>query len=302
LIVGVVGAGALGTVFGAALARTCDVRVLTRDTRSARAIANRGGLVVDDGPARFVHVSHEPDVFDGVDIVLLAVKTFATAEALRPLRSLHGKRTPIVSIQNGLEAVERIEFSLGHSCCIALAPTTEAARRIESGHAHHVAPGKTYAGWVEGHEGGSELDAFVEACRAGGLAIEHVQPIEPYVWAKLVASAAINLPTALAGIPNGELLERPAERERVARLAREVADVARRLGIVLPFEDAAEHALGVALATGPNRSSMLSDLEAGRPTEVEAIAGAVARHAAATGVAVPETLRARDEVRARTKA
>jgi 2-dehydropantoate 2-reductase len=302
LIVGVVGAGALGTVFGAALARTCDVRVLTRDTRTARAIANRGGLVVDDEPARFARVSHDPTVFEGVDIVLVAVKTFATTEALRPLRALLGNRTPVVSIQNGLEAAERIEFALGHGRCIALAPTTEAARRIESGHAHSVAAGKTYVGWVRGHEGGSELDGFAEACRAGGLAVEHVQPIEPYVWAKLVANVAINLPTALAGIPNGALLERPAERERASRLAREVAEVARRLGIELPFEDAAEHALGVALATGPNRSSMLADLEAGRPTEVEAIAGAVARHAAAAGVAVPETLRARDEVRARTKA
>jgi 2-dehydropantoate 2-reductase len=302
LIVGVVGAGALGTLFGAALARTCDVRVLTRDTRTARAIANRGGLVVDDETPRFVRVSEDPSVFDGVDIVLLAVKTFATAEALRPLRSQLRKHQPIVSIQNGLEAVERIEFALGHGCCIALAPTTEAARRVESGHALHVAPGTTYVGWAAGHEGGSELDAFAEAGRAAGLRVEHVQPIEPYVWAKLVASAAINLPTALAGIPNGELLERPAERERAGRLAREVADVARRLGVVLPFEDAAEHALAVALATGPNRSSMLSDLEAGRPTEIEAIAGAVARHAAALGIAVPETLRARDEVRARTKA
>jgi 2-dehydropantoate 2-reductase len=302
VIAGVIGPGALGTLFGAALAKTCDVRVLARDKRTARAIANRGGLIVGDAQPARVTVSHDPDIFDDAAIVLVAVKSFETTSALAPLRGRLIEHTPLVSLQNGIDAVERIEFALGHRCCVALAPTTEAAERIESGHARHNAAGTTYAGWAEGHEGGSELDAFVAAVRAGGLKIERVHPVEPHAWAKLVANCAINPLTALAGIRNGELLERPHERERAGRIGREVAELARRLGIALPFEDATAHVEAVALATAANRSSMLADLEAGRPTEIDAIAGSVVRRAAAAQFHVPETRRAFDEVRARERA
>ena len=302
MIVGVVGAGALGTLFGAALARTCEVRVLTHDTRSARAIANRGGLVVDDDAPRAVGVSHDPALFEQIEILLVAVKTFATIETLEPLRALLGHGTPVVSLQNGIDAVDQIDYAFEHDCCIALAPTTEAAERLEPGRARRSGSGTTYLGWADGHAGGAELEALADACRAGELAVERVQPIETYAWGKLVASAAINPLTALANVRNGELLERPGLRARAGRVAREVAGLAQRLGIALPYSDAVAYVESVARATAANRSSMLTDLLAGRPTEIEAISGAVLRRAAAAGVAVPENQRLLDEVRARAKA
>ena len=289
MIVGVVGAGALGTLFGAALARTCEVRVLTHDTRSARAIANRGGLVVDDDAPRAVRVSHDPALFEQIEILLVAVKTFATIETLEPLRALLGHGTPVVSLQNGIDAVDQIDYAFEHDCCIALAPTTEAAERLEPGRARRSGSGTTYLGWADGHAGGAELEALADACRAGELAVERVQPIETYAWGKLVASAAINPLTALANVRNGELLERPGLRARAGRVA-------------LPYSDAVAYVESVARATAANRSSMLTDLLAGRPTEIEAISGAVLRRAAAAGVAVPENQRLLDEVRARAKA
>jgi 2-dehydropantoate 2-reductase len=302
VIVGVVGAGALGTVFGAALARTAEVRVLAHDTLSARAIASRDGLVVDDEPPRQVRVSHDPAVFEGVTIVLVAVKTFATIEALEPLRAQVGHGVPVVSLQNGIDAVEQIDFAFDHERCIGLGPTTEAAELIESGRARRAASGTTHFGWAADHPGGAELDELAEACRDGGLVIERAQPIEPFVWAKLVANAAINPLTALAGVRNGELLERPDLRERARRIASEVGALAQRVGITLPFSDPVAHVESVALATAANRSSMLVDLEAHRPTEIEAISGAIVRRAASAGLPVPENLRVLDEVRARERA
>ena len=302
MIVGVAGAGAIGTIFGAALAAVHDVRVLTRDPRSARTIANRGGLVVDDGPPRAVSVSHDPDLFAGVDLVVVAVKTYATVDALEPLRDIFRHVPPVVSVQNGAEAVRQIDFALGHHCCVALAPTTEAGEALEPGVVRRVGRGETRVGWARDHANGRAVDAFVDGLVAAGMHAEHVQPIEPWVWAKLVVNAAINPVTALAGIRNGELLEHAELRERAARIAREAAAVAWAAGIALPFADPVPYVEAAARATAANRSSMLVDLEAGRPTEIESIAGAVVREAEALHLSVPENQAVLDEVRARTKA
>ena len=302
MIVGVAGAGAIGTIFGAALAAAHDVRVLTRDTLSARTIANRGGLVVDDGPPLAVSVSHDPELFTGVDLIVVAVKTYATIDALAPLRDVFRDPPPIVSVQNGVDAVRQIDFALGHHCCIGLAPTTEAGERCGPGVVRRVGRGQTRVGWARDHANGPAVDAFVDALVAAGMLAEHVQPIEPWVWAKLVVNAAINPVTALAGIRNGELLEHAELRERAARIAREAAAVAWAAGIALPFADPVPYVEAAALATAENRSSMLVDLEAGRTTEIESIAGAVVREAEALHLSVPENQAVLDEVRARTKA
>ena len=301
MIVGVVGAGAIGTLFGAALAGAHDVRVLTRDKRSARALAGRG-LIVDDDPPQAVSASHDPDVFAGVEIIVIAVKTNVTTTALAPLRDTLEGAPPLVSLQNGIEGVARIEFALGRHSAIALAPTTEGAEALEPGRARRMGRGRTRAGWAAGHANGAVLGAFVHALEAGGLMAQLATPIEPYVWAKLVANAAINPLTALAGVRNGELLARDGLRARAARIALEVAAVARASGIALPFSDPVAFVEDVALVTAANRSSMLVDLEAGRETEIDAITGALVRAAEARGVAVPENRAVLDEVRAREKA
>jgi 2-dehydropantoate 2-reductase len=70
-------------------------------------------------------------------------------------------------------------------------------------------------------------------------------------------------------------------------LAEETADVARAAGVQLPFENAAAHARAMAAVTGPNRSSMLQDVERGRPTEIGALNEAVMAEGARVGVATP---------------
>jgi 2-dehydropantoate 2-reductase len=302
LIVGLIGPGALGTLVGAALAPRASVRVLTRDPRTAREIASRGGLVVDDRAPQRVTVSADPGVLAGCEAIVVAVKAYDTVAALAACRGTAFARTPFIAFQNGLESVAQIEYALARHGGIALAATTEAAIRTAPGTVVRHGHGMTRTGWAAGHRGEDGiLRSFVRALE-GGLEMQLVDPVEPYVWAKLVANAAINPLTALAGVRNGELLERVDLRERAARIAREAAAVARGEGIALPFEDPVSFVEGVALATAGNRSSMLEDLAAGRRTEIEEINGAVVRRAARHGVPVPENLRALDEVRARRKA
>jgi len=234
--------------------------------------------------------------------VLVAVKTYDTVAALQSLRGVLRADAPIVSLQNGLEAVVHITNALGSSRPIALAPTTEAAYRDPAGAAHRVGRGATTLGWAAERGGNFDLEALAALLRKAGLDAHVAAPIEPYVWAKLVVNAALNPITALVGKPNGYVAENVAAAALAAALAREAAAVAAAEGVRLPFNDAAEYVLEVARATAPNRSSMLQDIERKRPTEIDAINGAIVRRGRALGVPTPENVRMLDEVRSFAKA
>jgi 2-dehydropantoate 2-reductase len=120
-------------------------------------------------------------------------------------------------------------------------------------------------------------------------------------WRKLAVNAAINALTALAGLPNGALLDDPVLAADMAAAAREVGAVAAAAGVDLGA-DPAELARAVARATAANRSSMLQDLARGAPTEVDAIQGEVLRLGRRLGVPTPVNERLWRAVRSREAA
>ncbi len=327
--VAILGAGALGTLFAASLASygarhdpTSSIRLIVRDRDTAKAIQRRGGLAVEEATltgiartsdaARPTDAAHETEaacVTDDVaraladiDVLLVAVKSYATRDAVVPLRPHITPHVAILSLQNGIAAASDLAYALpGHSR-IGLAPTTEAAMLIEPGLVRRSARGRTRVGWVAGTSADdAPLRRYAAFATTAGLATEVASPIEPVVWQKLVASAAINPTTALAGVVNGAILADVALHARAAALACEAAAVARACGVPITDDAAVADAEAVMRATAANRSSMLRDLERGRRTEIDAIAGTIVRLAAEHGIAVPATARAYDEVRARAK-
>lgn len=306
LTIAILGGGALGTLFAASLAPYARVHLLVRGEQQARAIALRGGVAIAGEATHDIAVfANAPRrALAAVDVLVIAVKTHATLAALAPLRAHLAPSTAIVSIQNGIDAPDHIASALGRTDRVALGPTTEAAMLVEPGLVRHAAHGTTLLGWIAGSARSDDetLVRLAALMTRAGLANEIVAPIEAFVWQKLVASLALNPTTAIAGVTNGDILAIPALRERAASLAREAAAVARASGIVLPYADPVAYAESVMRETAPNRSSMLRDLECGRRTEIDAIAGTVVRRAEALGIAVPHARTALDEVRARTKA
>jgi 2-dehydropantoate 2-reductase len=239
--------------------------------------------------------------FANLRALLIAVKTYDTQTALAPLREFLPRATPLVSLQNGLVQVAQIDAALGPGRPIALAPTTEAAWRDAAGY-RRVGRGSTCLGWATGRAGTGDLDALADVFRSARLAVEIVAPVEPYLWAKVVVNASLNPVAALAGRPNGFVLDDAGARERLGLLAAEACAVARAEGIALPFADPAAFVLDVARATAANRCSLLADLERGGATEIDAINGEIVRRAGRLGVPVPENARVLDEVRRLAKA
>jgi len=270
--IGIVGMGALGTVFAEALREVAEVRATERNGAPPLALAD-------------------------VDVLFSAVKTYDAIAALQALRGILRADVPIVALQNGIEHVVQVNAALGPARAVILAPTTEGAARAATGAIRRSGRGLTTLGWAAGRTGAFDLSALVALLCDAGFDAREAAPIEPHVWAKLVANVAINPITALAAQPNGYVAENLAARALAIALAREAAAVAAAEGIVLPFDDPGEFALAVARDSAANRSSMLQDLERKRPTEIEALNGAIVRRGRAHRLATPENARVLDEVR-----
>ncbi|MEJ2597857.1 MAG: 2-dehydropantoate 2-reductase, partial [Anaerolineales bacterium] len=123
----------------------------------------------------------------------------------------------------------------------------------------------------------TRLKALAEILEQAGFAIEYVRDAQALLWGKLVINAAINPLTALLGVPNGALLQRPSAHRLMAAAAAEAVAVAAARDVALPHSDPLETILAVAQRTAENRSSMLQDVQRRAPTEIDAINGAIVR-------------------------
>lgn len=281
----VLGAGALGSLVGGLLAARHDVVLVGR--RPHTDVVEARGLRLSGLEERTVELRATDTTtnLEPADVLLVTVKAHSTAHALGTAGDALGPDTFVLSLQNGLGNVEAIAQRVGPERTIG-ATTSHGARLLEPGHVAHTGPGKT----VLGPLGPPDLPAhheLAEALTTAGIETEVVPEIGPALWEKAAINAAINPLTAITGLPNGALLEVPALTRLLDETAREVEAVARARGLVVDEDAWVRAARRVAERTAKNRSSMLQDVERGRPTEIDAISGVIAAFAEEAGVEAP---------------
>ena len=310
--IGIVGGGAIGLTFAAALARAHDVVVLVRQPELAALLARDGIALVRDDGVEIVRcgASSDPGAMGDRDALIVAVKAYATPAALAPLAGVLAPGALVASVQNGIDFAADARAALPHAHIVA-GSTMQGAIAMGPGRVRPAGGGMTVFEREDGSalrqaqrdgvrdaEGASE--ALAAACTAGGLPARVVDDIRPVLWRKLAINAALNPLGALARRTNGDVARDPDLAPLARRAAQEAAAVAAAEGIVLDDPWAAVEA--AARATAANRNSMLQDLDAGRPTEIEAIAGALVRRARARAIPVPLTETLLHLVRARERA
>ena len=219
-----------------------------------------------------------------VDLVLLATKAYAARAAAGAAAAWVGA-APVVCLQNGLGVAQEVAAALPRTAVIT-AVSDPAATLVAEGEVHHAANLITHFGY-EGRGPDAAVRAAADLFERAGLPAAVEADMTPCVWGKLIVNAAINPVAALAGATNGEVALRPALRALAAAIAQEGQAAARAAGAAIPYSSAAEAAMETARQTAGNRCSMLQDLEAGRPTEIEYLNGAIVRAAEAHGVAAP---------------
>jgi 2-dehydropantoate 2-reductase len=220
-----------------------------------------------------------------VDAAIITTKTPGTAWAAEIAVKVLGPEGVAVTIQNGLGNYEKLVERVGTER--AAVGVIYVGAQMLNGELRATGPGKVELGRPPGGGPRKRLDELAKLLGAGGMDVTVVDDAWPAVWRKVVTNAAVNPLSALIRRTNAELLT-DASAARVADcLAREVARVATASGVEIGEDDAVKQWRAMAALTGANRSSMLQDVEAGRPTEVDAISGAVAREGERRGVAAP---------------
>ena len=290
----VIGAGAMGGLFGGKLAAAGN-DVLLYDTWSEHAAAiERLGLSIDgldNTVVRYrVHATDQPprDVIAGAELVLVQVKGYDTYEALRPFNGKLHPGTFILSLQNGLGNLEQMRQALPGHHRILLGTTAHGSTVLGPGRIIHAGKGPTVIGDPAiTATPRFDLAPIRAVLQKAGFETDIAGNVHSAIWAKLISNVAINPLTALTGLRNGELLDDPRIVSMMEAAVAEALAVMAAAGVPPAIEDHYQHARKVMEMTRSNVSSMLQDIRAGRKTEIDSINGAVTRLGAELGVATP---------------
>lgn len=284
--IGIIGTGAMGSLFAAHLAPVADVTVLGTWRDGVDAINTRGVHLERDGHDFYVSLPATtcPKDVRAVEIALVAVKAHQTERAASWAEQILNPDGIALSFQNGLGNLEILIHHLGEARA-AIGVTMQGATLLGPGHILHAGHGlSTVAASVKTRRRIEDIAALLNQA---GIETRLAEDLESLMWGKLVVNSAINALTAIYRVPNGSLVENPETRALMSAAAQETANVAMALGITLPYADPIARAIQVATATATNKSSTLQDVLRGAPTELDRINGAVIREGKRLGVPTP---------------
>ncbi len=286
--VAVVGAGAMGSIFGARFQNGgLDTVLVDVAQPLVEEINGRGVTVVrgDEETTTRVPGTSDPASVGVADVVVFFVKCYHTASAAEMARPMVGPDTVVASLQNGWGNGD-VLASVYDPAQVVVGVTYNSGTVLGLGKVAHPGVGPTYMGPYadESLDGAKRL---AEVLTQGDLEAHVTPEIRPEIWKKLILNAA-TLPTAaLTGMNAGALTAHGPMHGLVSETAREAIAVARALGYEIDEQERVDYIHTLLERAGPTKASMLQDFEAGRQTEVDVINGAVVRAADETGVAVP---------------
>ncbi|HTS55916.1 MAG TPA: 2-dehydropantoate 2-reductase [Terriglobales bacterium] len=303
----IVGAGAVGAYIGARLTLIgVDVTLVARGPQ-LEAIRERGVQVqstTGDFQARPKICATLAEV-GPVDVVFLGVKAHSLPQLAPQMKTVLAPNTTVVSTQNGVPwwffenfagdwnglRLERVDPGGVISAAI------EARRVIGSivyfstevtapGIIRHIEGNRISLGEPDGTRS-ERLRQIADALVASGLRAPITAHIRNEIWVKLLGNVAFNPLSALTGATLGQMVRDPDVSNLAREMMREAQAVAARLGLDLPIS--IEQRLEGAKKVGEHKTSMLQDLEAHRPLELEAIVGAIVELGQRIGVPMPHT-------------
>ncbi len=303
----IAGAGAIGGYLGARLAKAgADVVLFARGPH-LRAMQERGVRVISpDGdfevrPA----VAGDLSAIGQADVVVLGVKAHGLSALAPQLRPLFGPDTVVVSTQNGIPwwyfqgvGAEREGWRLEHvdpggAIAAAIEPRRVvgslayfATDIVEPGVIRHTEGNRISLGEPDGTRS-DRCRKIAEALIAAGFRSPVTTRFRTEIWVKLLGNIAFNPISALTGGTLEELVRHPETSAVIREIMAETEAVAARLEITLPIS--IDQRMAGAEKVGAHKTSMLQDLEAGRPMELDAIVGAVVELGERLGVPLPST-------------
>ena len=287
--IAVVGAGAMGSLFGAMLAQAGN-QVWLYDVWLEHVHAiNQDGLRIErEGQTRTVDLkaTSDPAQIGRADLVIIFVKSTQTRTAAETARDLAGSEGAVMTLQNGMGNADVIAEFIEPDRILA-GTTSHGATMLGAGCIRHAGIGATTIGsWAAGGAGRERAGKIADFFNQAGIETQAVDEVRRVIWDKLLINVGINAITALSGIKNGQILDLEITRELSRAAVEEAMAVARAKAINIK-SNAVDIVFKVAQATAANRSSMGQDVDNKRQTEIPAINGFIVREAKKLGIATP---------------
>ena len=274
----------IGSLFAAHLARVCEVTVLCRRAEHARAL-NEQGLRVS-GRHEFtagLSASTDPAELPEPELVLVATKTTELEAAAARLEG-RWERAAVMTVQNGLGAEAAFPARR-----VISAVTFMSGTRHSDTHVEYILDTETWLG-PYGDTPYALVEEVAGLIARSGLESQAFGDLRPAQWAKLIFNATVNGVAALTGLPHDPHFAARGEPGDLGNLVfdlmAEGKRVAEAAGVEL-HQDPWEMNVLATQRGSRHYPSMLEDVEAGRPTEVDLINGSLIREAALHGVEVP---------------
>ena len=287
--IAIMGTGGVGGYYGGLLAQQGnDVTFIARGAHLKTIREN--GLQVKSIHGDFnIHTAQATDApaqIGPVDLVVFCTKTYATDEAAQQIKPLLGPETVVLSLQNGIDAAERIgavvgmEHMLGGVTWISSAVETPGVIKQVSQFRRVV------LGELDGQVT-ARAQAIHKAFEATGITAELSENISKILWTKFVFISTASSLGSLTRLTMGEYRSIPETRAMMTSLMLEVEAIARAQGVELD-EDVVQKSLDFIDNAAPHiKASMQLDVEAGRRSEIEAMIGVIGRKGRERGISTP---------------
>jgi 2-dehydropantoate 2-reductase len=286
----ILGAGAMGCLYGGMLSEAeCDVVLIDVWKEHMDAVNARGLKIEEQGEDRTVKnirgVTNPADA-GPVDLIIVFVKATGTEQAMRSALCLVGESTTVLTLQNGLGNVEKL-CRVEDPWRVVAGTTGHGSTLVEPGHIRHAGVGNTVVGDPNADGPSSRVEALAAFFNGAKLTTQISTNVMGLIWTKLVANVGINALTAVTGLKNGRLVDFPETAELMKAAVEEACAVAKAKGIRFEVDDPLDHTVRIARRTAANRSSMLQDVTAKRPTEISVINGAIVEEGKKLGIPTP---------------
>lgn len=287
----VMGTGGVGGYYGGLLAKNGnDVTFVARGAH-LDAIRHEGLKVKSvhgDFTISPASAIEDPAHVGPVDLVLFCVKTYNTDEAAQAIHPVVGPQTSVLSLQNGIDAAERIGKVIGVEHVLGgatwLSSAVEAPGVIKQiSQFRRIVFGELAGGRSE------RIQSLYEVLNQTGITVEISENIQKILWTKFIFIAAVSGFGSLTRLPIGDYRSVPETRELIEGVMHEVETLARAQGITLD-PDVVQKSIEFMDTSGAHiKPSMQLDVESGRRTELESMVGVIGRKGRELGVPTPVT-------------
>jgi len=268
------GSGAIGSLFGALLSENSNVILYGRrdhiEAIKKKGLNIKGKTIFNKKLNAFYNTKN---IERNIDLIILTVKSYDTNISLKIIENIINKKTIIMTIQNGLDNIEKINKQFKNNKIIA-GITTHGSIFDKPGQIIHTGIGETVLGELDGKISDT-LKRIVKLFNNSGINTKYTNNIKKEIWIKTIINSSINPLTTIFKCKNGYLNENPILYNIVKKICIESVDIANTEGLNLKYNDILNKTNKVIKSTSENYSSMLQSYKKNKKTEINSINGKI---------------------------